>query len=278
MEKTAVGDEQEITPELEQTAEKPEVETKEPEATEVATPEEELVVTIGEAPPPEEDEKSPELVRTLRQRIKEQNRELSEYRKRVPVAEKAPELGKKPTLEDCDFDADKFETELIAWQDRKRAVEEQARKASEAAENEQKAWQQKLEGYAQSKAALKVKDFEDAESVVLETLSQIQQGVIVKASKNPGLLVYALGKNPGKAKELASLHDPIDFAFAVGQLEKDLKMTSRKPETKPEPKVTGTASVSGTDTKLAALEAEADRTGDRTKVIAYKRQLKAAKS
>ena len=64
------------------------------------------------------------------------------------------------------------------------------------------------------------------------------------------------------------------FAAELGKLEKDLKVS--KP-TKPAPADTNlrsNAAPSSSSKKLAGLEAEANRTGDRTKLIAYKKSLR----
>ena len=50
-------------------------------------------------------------------------------------------------------------------------------------------------------------------------------------------------------------------------------MSEKKPATPPETRVTGNGRVSGAvDATLERLRAEAERTGDYTKVAAYKRQ------
>ncbi len=121
-----------------------------------------------------------------------------------------------------------------------------------------------------------MKDFEDAEAVAQELFSVTQQGVMLQGADNPALVVYALGRNPKKAKELAEIKDPVKFAFAVAKLEKDMKVTNRKSAPPPERVVTGTGRVSGAvDSTLERLREEAARTGNMTKVIQYKRQKKA---
>jgi len=50
-------------------------------------------------------------------------------------------------------------------------------------------------------------------------LDPVQQDIILQAAQNPALAVYALGKSKDKAKELASIKDPVKFAFALGKLE-----------------------------------------------------------
>jgi hypothetical protein len=137
----------------------------------------------------------------------------------------------------------------------------------------QKEWERKLESYQGAKASLKVRDFEFAEDVVQDTLSVMQQGMIVQGAENPALVVYALGKNPKKAKEIASITDPVKFAFAVAKLETQLKISNRKAQSSPERKISGTARPSGAvDSTLDRLRAEAEKTGDYSKVFQYKKQ------
>jgi hypothetical protein len=250
------------------------------EATPEASAEDELIVTIGEEAPPQEEEKpAPEWVRELRKQHRElqkRNREL-EAKLTQDQAPKAPEIGKKPTLEDFDYDAEKFENSLAQWFERKRQADEQAAKVQADIEKQQQEWQAKLQGYGKAKAELKVKDYDDAEGIVQESFNTTQQGVILQGADNPALLVYALGKNPKKAKELASISDPVKFAFAIAKLETQLKVTNRKAASPPEKTVHGTGRVSGTvDSTLDRLRAEAEKTGNYSKVMAYKRQKRTA--
>jgi hypothetical protein len=186
-------------------------------------------------------------------------------------------LGKKPTLEDHDYDADKFEAALTDWFERKRQADEiNARQEAEVM-NQQKAWQAKLDGYGKAKAELRVRDYEDAEAVAQEVFSITQQGVILQGAENPALVVYALGKNPKKAKELADVSDPVKFAFAVAKLEKELKVTNRRAAPAPERIVSGTGRSSGAvGSTLERLREEAARTGNMTKVVQYKSQKRSA--
>ena len=134
-----------------------------------------------------------------------------------------------------------------------------------------------MDGYGKAKAELRVKDYEDAEAVAQEVFSITQQGVLLQGADNPALVVYALGKNPAKAKELASITDPVKFAFAVAKLEKDLKVTNRRQAPAPERIISGTGRSSGAvDSTLERLREDAARTGNMTKVIAYKAQKRSA--
>ena len=242
---------------------------------------EEVVVSIGEeAPPPEEHTPAPEWVKELRKTNRElqrQNRELQARVQAAPPETKPVVIGNKPKLEDHDYDADAYEEALTSWFERKRQADEINAKQEAEVMNQQKAWQAKLDGYGKAKAELRVKDFEDAEEVAQQVFSITQQGVLLQGADNPALVVYALGKNPAKAKELAEIKDPVKFAFAVAKLEKDLKVTNRKAAPAPERIVTGTGRSSGAvDSTLERLREEASRTGNMTKIIQYKAQKRSA--
>ena len=242
----------------------------------------EVIVSIGEeAPPPEEQTHAPEWVRELRKTNRElqrQNRELQGKLQSTAQTETKPVvLGKKPSLEEHDYDADKFEAALADWFERKRQADEANARQEAEVMNQQKAWQAKLDGYGKAKAELRVKDFEDAEAVAQELFNITQQGVVLQGADNPALVIYALGKNPKKAKELSDIKDPVKFAFAVAKLEKELKVTNRRAAPPPERIVSGTGRVSGAvDSTLERLRAEAEKTGNMTKVIQYKAQKRAA--
>ena len=239
--------------------------------------ESEVVVTIGEEPPPseEDDAKAPEWVRELRKSHREltrRNRELEEQAKSKTPAPEQVVVGEKPKLEDFDYDAEKFGAELEKWHERKRKADDANAKRQDDEKAAKAAWQSTLDAYGAAKAKLKVKDADDAEATAQEILSVTQQGVILAGADNPALVVYALGKNPKKAKELASIKNPVKFAFAVAKLETQVKATPRKAPP-PERIVVGSASRSGTiDSHLEKLRAEADRTGDYSKVTAYRRE------
>jgi hypothetical protein len=241
--------------------------------------ENEVVVSIGEeAPPTEEEKPAPKWVRELRRTQRELQRENRELKAKLEAPArtetKPVQVGVKPTLDSCDYDSEKFEVELAQWYERKRdadAAEAQVRSEQEAQE---RTWKAKLDAYGKAKAELRVRDYDDAEEAVQQFLDVTQQGVLIEGADNPALLVYALGKNPAKAKELAAIKSPVKFAFAVAKLEKELKVSNRsKQAPPPEKTVSGTGRISGAvDSTLERLRAEADRTGDRTKVIRYIKQ------
>ena len=255
------------------------------EPTEAEAEEDEDVVSInGEAPDPEteDDDRAPGWVRDLRKEYRNEKRRAKELEQKVERLERgntpaSQPIGLKPTLESTDYDTERYETELASWYEKKRTHDDQQNVVQSQQKAVQKEWEAKLESYHSSKADLKVKDYEFAEDVVQDNLSVMQQGMIVQGADNPALVVYALGKNPKKAKELASITDPVKFAFAVAKLETNLKVTTRKASSRPEKKISGTARPSGSvDNTLERLRTDAEKTGDYSKVFQYKRQKKSA--
>ena len=247
-----------------------------------------VIVTLGDEVPDEEDEpdvpeEAPGWAKKLREVSEDRRRENRELKKRLaeveakaaPV-EAEPELGKEPDLEDFDYDTDAFKTAWRKWDADAKAVETRKANKQREVEQAQEVWQTKLSSYQEGKKKLRVPDFEEAEEVVLANFDQTQQGIMVQGAKDPALLAYAIGRNPAKAAELAAIKDPIAFAFAVSKMEDQVKVTSRKPSTKPEGaiKAAGKAG-SALDNHLDRLRDEAERTGDYSKVMAYKRQLAA---
>lgn len=232
---------------------------------------EEVVVSIGEDSPPQTEE-APSWVKELRKKHRELLRENNELKSKLQVEEKPPVLRKKPTLEDHEWDAEAYERDLAEWFEQKRSVDEAELAKRTAEENQKKSWQAKLDGYSEAKTKLKVKDFDSAEINVQEALNVTQQGIILQGAKDPALLVYAIGSNPTILKELSSINDPVSFAIRLGEIQKDMKVTNRKAPP-PEKTVSGSGRISGSvDSTLERLRAEAEKTGDFTKVLQYKKQ------
>jgi hypothetical protein len=245
---------------------------------------EELVVSIGDASPASEEEElkqAPEWVKELRKENREKARKLKELEAKLAEreAQSAPQVTiPKPTLEGCDYDTEVFEQKFMAWQQQEATKREAERKKQDEEKAHVDAWNAKIAAYNEAKAKLKVPDFDDAEAVVLHEFNETQQGIIVSGAENAALVNYAIGKNPAKAKELASIKDPIKFAFAVARLETQVKTSPRKAPPAPEGRVRGNAAPSGAvDNTLERLREKAEKTGDMSEVIAYKAKLRAAK-
>lgn len=266
--------------ELEPLVEEPEIEEAEPpETPEAETPEgdeDELVVSFdgeGDAPPHSEERDS-DLVNRLRRELRERDRRLKvfEDQKRAPKIE----VGEKPTIEGCEYDTDRFEREFEAWTQRKAEAARQEAEQRKSQQVQVDAWNARVATVSEQIAALKAKDFPHALEEVKSAFSEAQQVVIMRAPKNSAQVIYALGKHPAKAAELAKIVDPIELAAELARLEGKLTVTAQKKPPPPEQIVRGSAPLSAqTDKHLERLEKDAERTGDRTKVVAYKRQLKA---
>ena len=235
----------------------------------------EITVTIGDAEE-EKAEAAPEWVRDLRKKNREDQKLIRELQAKLAQQNPQPTLSKKPILEEFDYDTEKYETALSDWIDRKKGYESQLDAKKRDEDEQAQSWQNKLESYAQARTSLKVKDFEDAEATMSEMLNVTQQGVVIQGAENPALVIYALGKNPKKAKEIASIADPVKFAFAIAKLETQLKIANKKSVPAPEKVMSSSAPIRGAiDSNLDRLRSDAERTGDYSKVFAYKKQKKA---
>jgi hypothetical protein len=247
----------------------------------VEEPDEVVVSIDGETPPQTEEEfqgqPAPEWVKELRKTSREQAKKIRELEAEKltaaqPVQTEA--LGSEPTLEENDYDEAKFKAKWKTWNAKQAEQETKTRERQQQAKSEQDAWNAKLAAYRE--APLKVPDFEEAEHATTEALNPTQQGILIIGPDTPAVskqLIYALGKNPNKLKELSAIKDPVKFAFAAAKVLEKLTVTPRKTPPAPETQVRGSASVSGAvDSTLAKLQAEADKTGNRSKVNAYRRQ------
>lgn len=247
--------------------------------------EDELIVTIGDeesttSEDEQEQQNAPQWAKDLRKRYDEtakENRRLSkELEAKAKVEPVEVTLGEKPTLESCDFDAEQFEADLDAWKERKHLHDTQQQAQQQSIQQQEQAYKTKLTAYEKAKTELKVSDYDEVEKVVRSTLNEMQQGLIIQHIENPAVLAYALGKNTKALDNLASIKDPVEYLVKLIRLENKLKVETRKAPA-PETKVNGKTATGGSaDKTLEKLREEAAKTGDMSKVTAYKRQLRAA--
>lgn len=211
--------------------------------------------------------------------VKQLRRQLRDARKTpaAPATEteiEIPVLGPEPTLESCDYDEDRLREETRAWVRREAEIERLKAARVQKQESAKAQWQATWDDFATKRDALKARDFEDAETAVITTLTKEQQLIIVGGCENSAAMILALGRSPTKLNEIANVKDPLKFAVALGKLEKDLKVSRRKPP-QPDTPSRGSAPLSAnSDKELERLEREADKTGDRTAIIEYKRKLR----
>jgi hypothetical protein len=230
------------------------------------------IPTFGDASEEEADDN--DLVKKLRAEIRARDIKLKE---REESAKPQPEIvvGEKPTLESCEWDEDKFEAQLDAWKERKRQAEDRANQHTEAQNKANEQWKATLTTYAGKRAAFPADVMDEAETAVAATLNPTQQAIIVSVADNPAKLMIALGRNQAKLDALAETTDPLKFAATIAKLETEVRMTKRKPTAEPDTPQRGSASLSqgAADKKLEQLEKDARRSGDRSKLVAYKAEL-----
>jgi len=98
-------------------------------------------------------------------------------------------------------------------------------------------------------------------------------------SKVAARLVYAVGNpdSPEQLEALAKIKNPIALAMEIGRLEGQLT-TKKTPKATPAlDRPMGGGGGGAADSTLERLEAEAEKTGNRSKIVAYKMQKRQAK-
>lgn len=227
----------------------------------------------------EEVAEEPDLVKNLRHEIRERDRRLATYERSV---QPKIEVGVEPDLwENCEGDDVRFKAEYAAWLQRKAMAESQEAETRKAAEAQSQAHQAQTINYRAKLAALPLPeaDKQAAEDVVRATLPEILQSAIIAYANDPAKVVVALAKHPARLEALSKEQDPIKFIIAMRELEGNLKVVTRKrpPEAESNTVQRGSAPLAvGADKHLARLEAEAEVSGDRTKVQKYKREHRQA--
>ena len=247
----------------------------EAEQSDVQTDPQTLDITIGDEPLPD-TQPAPDWVKNLRRENREDKKRIKELESRLQQSspETTADPGPKPTLEQYDYDTVRYETAIDTWHEKKRQAEEKKTAKQREQQAQQDAWNAKLQSYSQARKNLKAPDYEEMEGIAQDILNQTQQGLVVQYAKDPALMMYVMGKNPNKARELAGITDPIEFAIKFKELEKQIKMNAqRNAPPPPESVVTGNARASGTvDSHLERLRSEAEKSGDYSKLMEYKRQ------
>lgn len=235
---------------------------------------EEDLIGFGEEAAPASEESS--TIREMRAQLRDAQRRAAVAESKLkPVFE---EPGPKPQLEDFNYDADAYADAVLDWHKKGQAYEQQKQDAAKREEKDRESAIANVEAYKAERQAFKVPDFDAAEKVVHDALGQQFFGAIMETEKRAAL-VYALYKNPAKLDEIAKLSEtnPLKAVMMIGKLEDKVTVNRRKPPTTIDTPLRGNTNIAaGEDRELAKLEKEADRTGDRTKLIAYKRRMKAA--
>lgn len=221
-------------------------------------PADELGFSFDDDPDDVDDEKE-----SLRQEIRRLQKQLGETKQ-----DDAPQLRNKPTLDDFDYDSEAYIADLEQWYQEKADYDN-------AIKSEQSRYQKYDDRYAATSTELrnKVQDYDKAEQVIVDALSVQKQASIKMLVDDPAKMVYLLAKSPKRLDELTKLDD-VAFVKQIVLMEQQMTTKNRNPN-KPKPKTHElTGGAGGGDGVLARLEAEAEQSGDRTKVVAYLKQLK----
>lgn len=220
------------------------------------------------APAPEGDSS---VIRELRKANRELAKRVAEHEH--GEAPKRIEVGEEPTLEGCDYDEDRFKADWKAWDRRKADADAQETEAQTRAKADKDAWDKRIQAFEAGKSRLKATDFEDAEAEVQAALPKETLALILRNETISAELVLALSRSPATLAQLSKLDLP-DAAMMIGELRSKLKVTKRKLPEPDRPLRGNAAPGANADKQLAKLEAEAERTGDRTALSAYRRKLK----
>jgi hypothetical protein len=249
MSEQAIETEDEI--EIEETnpgEEEAKVETKTEEVEEVE------IVVEGE-----EEPTSKTVPKGIRKRFKRFNEKISaanteadEARKRAEMLEEENKLLRAQALKQEDPlerpDEDKFDTrkEYLAALDEyetakiAKLAQEQAAKIVEQTQTQTSQAQvesnlnQQIDKHYERSAELKVKDYFEVEGVAADILGDDISKQIIANTEESHLLMYHLGKNPGKAERLKELvaSNPMRGVLEIGRLAGSLKV---KPKSTPAP-------------------------------------------
>jgi len=219
-----------------------------------------------EGVPPDPKEYENATIRAMRKQIEAQRKELA--------ARPARQSSQRPTLEDCDYDEDAYSSAMQRW-----AIEQVATPAHDPAAELEATFNDAHARFVQNKNKMARPDYDVAVAAVEASLSVEQQSALLLSADDSAKLIYALGKSPAKLALLASHTNPIKLAAEVARLEQTLTTAPRRQPPPPADRLPGSSpSLIKRDAALERLERQADKSGNRTAVIAHKRKLREAHS
>jgi hypothetical protein len=194
-------------------------------------------------------------------------RKVAELESKIPQPNFDP--GPRPTREQFDYDDDQYDKAIDDWNATVWQSKQQEA-APQAVTNLQREFEEDVKRFETGVATLAYDDGKETVESVYVSFTQAQQTAFVQAVKDPAKLAYALGRNPEKLAELAGRENLAKFIAEAARLEANMAPRKRAALDTP---VKGNASpsVASSDKTLARLEKEAERTGDRTELIRFRR-------
>lgn len=210
---------------------------------------------------------APEWVKKVREENRELKRQQREWQQQQGQAQQQG-LREKPTLDGHEYDEDSYQEDYAAWFAEKTQHDTQM-------QAERAKYQKYDDTYKQSvdEVRAKVPEYDEIEQSIVDVLPPQRQAMIKMMVDNPARMVVALGKSPSKLQALSELDD-MQFAKQIVLMEQSMANVKRNPS-KPKPtshKLDGVAG--GGDSQLAKLEAAADKTGDRSAIVAYRKKMR----
>lgn len=229
-----------------------------------------------------------ERLRAENERLKQggMQQQPTEQQLQVPVMPSESELNFDSTLIAAakeKYAKDLHEYQMQLSQQATRTVLDEHLHGKQRAEQQQQV-KQAIESHYERAEKLKVSDYDEAESKLIDVLDQNAVAEIVQAVPNSEAVIYYLGKNDAAAQKLREtwVRNPSMVLFELGGLSKDLKIRpkTKKDQPAPESKVTGAAPASKSSLeKEIEKERELLASGkkrDFTQLNKLKRDLRAA--
>jgi hypothetical protein len=187
----------------------------------------------------------------------------------------------RPTFENCGFDEEVYAKKMEAYTLAKAESAKEEARQEEIRRQTQEDYTTRVQRYTDAKKTLQVPNYDEVEDVVRKSLNTQQQSIIIRNIAEPEKLIYALGRSKKALAELAATTDLDRFAFKIAKMEGAMVVTKKSPppvESKLRGGSSATVTTGNLNAQLEAAEKEADRTGDRSRVVAIKRQIREAQA
>lgn len=167
-----------------------------------------------------------------RQREDRLRQELEDLRRQQAAPTQPQKPVEKPTLESCDFDQERFVSELTAWTIEEaakgREQQEQQRHAQQSAQERQAAFVAKEAEFAAAHP-----DYEGVAKAPHVPITQAMAEVLLENPDTAPAIAYHLGQNLDECARIAQM-SPVAAARAIGAIEARLA-TASKPAPPPKP-------------------------------------------
>lgn len=191
-------------------------------------------------------------VNKLNGKIETANQEAEEARRRAEALEEenkllrlkaGQETLKRPKPDDFDSDAE-YDAALDAYDEQRltQITDKRLKEVVDASQahttqsNQNALTETQLKAHYERAGEFKVKDYEETEDKAIDILGRDTVKQIMVNTDNSPVILYHLGKNPGKAEKLADLiaSNPMKGVLEIGRLEASLKVKP-KSKTPPDP-------------------------------------------